>query len=145
MKKLWSISGGAAKAVGLFEAAKVCVERKDKPDIIIGTSSGALVAPIIAASYQYPELFEEAILCGWLRPYDILVCNNAAIYEKGYNCGLGHFLWDALGLDGEPLNILLLPLPTRSLELNPIELTWNIVVQRLHGVKRGMSGNHMVA
>jgi len=60
-KKVWSISGGAAKAVGLFEIAKVCTEYKDRPDIIIGTSSGALVAPIIAASYTYPELLDEAI------------------------------------------------------------------------------------
>ena len=80
-----------------------------------------------------------------MRPYDILVIDNATIHEKGYNCDLAHFLWETPGLDGEPLNILLLPLPTRSPELNPIELIWHILVQRMRGVKRGMSGNHMVA
>ena len=96
-------------------------------------------------SYAFRYFVEEAILSGWLRPYDILVCGNAAIHEKGYNCDLSHFLWDTPSLDGEPLNILLLPLPTRSPELNPIELIWHIMVQRLRGVQRRVNGNHKVA
>ena len=96
-------------------------------------------------SYAFRYFIEEGVLCGWLRPYDILVCDNAAIHEKGYNCDLAQFLWDAPGLDGKALNILLLPLPTRSPELNPIELVWNIMCQRLRGVERGMDGRHMVA
>ena len=56
-----SYSGGAAKAVGLFQSAKVCIERKEKPTMIVGTSSGSLVAPIVAASYIYPDLIDKAI------------------------------------------------------------------------------------
>ena len=71
--------------------------------------------------------------------------DNETIHKKGYNCDLAHFLWETPGLDGKPLNILMLPLPTWSPELNPIELIWNILVQRMRGVKRGMNGNRMVA
>lgn len=56
-----SISGGDAKAIGLFQAAKVCLEEKGMPSIIIGTSSGSLVAPILAVAEKYPEILDEAI------------------------------------------------------------------------------------
>lgn len=74
---------------------------------------------------------EGVILTGWFHPFDVLVFNNAAIHEKGYNYDLREFLWEPLGLDGSPLQILLLPLPTRLPELNPIELLWNTLVMRL--------------
>ena len=96
-------------------------------------------------SFAFRQFVEDAIVCGWLRPYDILVCDNAAIHEKGYNCDLSHFLWEAPGLDDKPLNILLLSLPTCSPELNPIELVWNTLVQRLRGMKRDGGGNHRCA
>jgi predicted acylesterase/phospholipase RssA len=57
----WSFSGAAARAIALFRMAKVSIEKSDKPNLIIGTSSGALVAPIIAVSYANPELMLEAI------------------------------------------------------------------------------------
>ena len=74
---------------------------------------------------------QEAIATAWLRPYDVLVCDNAAIHRNGYNGDLADFLWNSRGLDNQPLNILLLPLPTRSPELNPIELVWNTLVMRV--------------
>ena len=75
----------------------------------------------------------------------MLVCDNATIHQQGYNSDLGDFLWNTPALDGEPLRILLLPLPTRSPELNPIELVWHILVQRVkYGVKR-VDEQHAVA
>ena len=88
---------------------------------------------------------EDMIACGWLQAYDIIVCDNAAIHESGYNDDLAEYLWDCPGLNGEPLRILLLPLPTRSPELNPIELLWNTLAQRLRGLRRGVEGAHAVA
>ena len=57
---------------------------------------------------------EDAIVGGCLQNGDILVCDNASLHKKGYNCELSRFLWETPGLDEVPLHILLLPLPTRS-------------------------------
>ena len=76
---------------------------------------------------------------------DVLVCDNAALHEKGYNCDLGEWLWKVEGFDGKPLHILLLPLPTRSPELNLIELIWHTVVQRMRARKMSDEGGHTIA
>lgn len=58
---VWGISGAAARAIGIFQAAKVAMEKGLKPTYIIGQSSGAILTPIIAASYKYPKLIDKAI------------------------------------------------------------------------------------
>ena len=65
---------------------------------------------------------EGAVTSGWLRPYDMLICNNAVIHEKGYNVDLADYLWNSPGLNGEFLHIILLLLLAQSPELDPIEL-----------------------
>ena len=73
-------------------------------------------------SVSFRLFIEEAIATAWLRPYDILICDNATIHQQGYNGDLADLLWNSPTLDGAPLRILLLPLPTQLPELNPIEL-----------------------
>jgi len=70
---------------------------------------------------------EEAIKAGFLKAGDILVMDNAAIHVGGENDVLEDFLWDYFGIH-------VLMLPTRSPELNPIELLWHILVQRLKSI-----------
>ena len=88
---------------------------------------------------------KEAIATAWLRPYDVLVCDHASIYQNGYNGDLADLLWNSQGLDNQPLNILVLPLPTRSLKLNPIELVWNTLVMRVKYSRLAVRESHVVA
>ena len=45
---------------------------------------------------------------------------------------LQEYLWHGKSpFDGMPLNIFVIPFPTRSPELNPIELLWHILVRRM--------------
>ena len=88
---------------------------------------------------------EDAILNSWLTRNDILVCDNASLHAKGYNSDLAEWLWNVEGYDGRPLNILLMPLPSGSPELNPIELVWNTIVIRLKGRDIDKAGGHVVA
>eukprot|EP00594_Rhizosolenia_setigera_P015463 CAMPEP_0178958698 /NCGR_PEP_ID=MMETSP0789-20121207/11798_1 /TAXON_ID=3005 /ORGANISM="Rhizosolenia setigera, Strain CCMP 1694" /LENGTH=376 /DNA_ID=CAMNT_0020641455 /DNA_START=63 /DNA_END=1193 /DNA_ORIENTATION=+ len=67
---------------------------------------------------------EAAIFKGFLLPGDILVLDNASIHRFRDSVNLEDWLYDNY-------NILLLFLPARSPELNPIELLWNFLVQRL--------------
>ena len=65
-----------------------------------------------------------AVQAGFLLPYDVLVLDRAAIHVGGQNTILADWLWDNF-------RIFLLLLPARTPEWNPIELVWNILVQRL--------------
>ena len=96
-------------------------------------------------SVSFCLFIEETIATAWLRPYDVLVCDNATIHLQGYNGDLSDLLWNSCALDGEPLRILLLPLPTRSPELNPIELVWRIMVQRVKYGQKRVGETHAVA
>ena len=63
-KIVWGFSGGAARFIALARSAEVCMKHGTKPDIIIGTSSGAILASLIAVAYDKPELMKVAIEFG---------------------------------------------------------------------------------
>lgn len=67
---------------------------------------------------------ELAVLVGYLQFGDILVLDRATIHTGGTNTILEDWLWDNF-------RIFVLLLPARTPEWNPIELVWNILVQRL--------------
>ena len=66
---------------------------------------------------------------------DLIVIDNAILHSGGSADNLNDFLWNAPGLDGQPLRVVAVPFPTRAPELNPIKLNWNTFVMRLKGVK----------
>lgn len=79
----------------------------------------------------------QAIGEGFLRAGDVLVLDNAAIHFKGDNCGLEDWLWDEH-------RISVLPLPTRSPELNPQELIWRSLTMKIRST-RVSSKSHATA
>ena len=76
---------------------------------------------------EYSESVELACAVGFFHNGDVLVLDSAAIHYGGENLVLEDWLCDHFG-------VLLLILPPRSPELNPIELVWNTMVQRLKRV-----------
>jgi hypothetical protein len=70
---------------------------------------------------------------GFLRNGDVLVIDNASIHHYRDLAVFEEILW-------EDYKILLIFMPTRSPELNPIELMWNILVQCLRRVP--LTGRH---
>jgi hypothetical protein len=75
-------------------------------------------------STAFCDFIDKAIIKGFLLEGDVLVLDNAAIHNKADSTNLFEFLWDNFG-------ILLISLPTRAPELNPIELLWNTLNTRL--------------
>lgn len=73
---------------------------------------------------EFALSLENAINHGFLKAGDILVLDNAAYHTGGENSVLEDWLWSNYG-------IFLLFLPPRCPELNPIELVWLTLVQRL--------------
>ena len=74
-----------------------------------------------AATFR--DAIDKALAAQFLRPRDILVLDNASIHLYKESKNLDDYLYER--------GILLLFLPARSPELNPIELLWNVLVQRL--------------
>ena len=66
----------------------------------------------------------EAIVDGFLVEGDVLVLDNATIHTGKANDAMVDWLWERHG-------IFVAFLPTWSPELNPIELVWNYLVQKL--------------
>jgi transposase len=75
-------------------------------------------------SVAFNDFIDKALVKGFLVPGDVLILDNAAIHVKGESTNLFDFLWDNF-------EILLICLPTRAPELNPIELLWNALNGRL--------------
>jgi hypothetical protein len=66
---------------------------------------------------------------GWLVHDEILIMDNAAIHTGGQVRDLEEWFWEKL-VDGRPLHVLVIYLPTISPELNPLELIFHIFFLR---------------
>jgi hypothetical protein len=75
-------------------------------------------------SDSFFDVVVDAINEGFLRSGDVLVLDNASIHNGGDNEAMAEWLWTRF-------DIFLAWLPTRSPELNPIELIWSYLVRKL--------------
>ena len=85
-------------------------------------------------SALFSDFILESVACGFLRYGDILVLDNAAIHRYKDSSELPGYLWSYYG---DFFHFL----PTRSPELNPIELLWNTLAQRLKYTPLTENGN----
>jgi hypothetical protein len=60
------------------------------------------------------------IISGFFKHEEVLVMDNARIHPGGDASGVETLLWET-PIDGRPLHVLVVYLPTHSPELNPIE------------------------
>jgi hypothetical protein len=81
---------------------------------------------------------ESAIAHRYLRAGDVLILDNAAIHMGKDNSVIKEWLW-------EEHMVLVLFLPARAPEWNPIELMWNCLTQRLKFFDlSSLTGTHRV-
>jgi hypothetical protein len=81
---------------------------------------------------------EGLIVSGWFEVGDILTMDNAAIHTGGDAEIVENLRWDC-PLNGVPLRVLIACLPTRSPELNPIELLFHILARRIQSWQHRMA------
>ena len=97
----------------------------------IGAENGDSVAFYIFIS--------SLIVNGFFHHHEVLVMDNAAIHTGGAAEGIEDLLWNTI-IDGAPLQILVIYLPTRSPELNPIELIFHILSRRIRSFRYRFAG-----
>ncbi len=71
---------------------------------------------------------------GWLVHDEYLIMDNAAVHTGREARDLESWFWDLI-VDGRPLHVLVIYLPTRSPELNPIELVFHIFSRRIRSYR----------
>ena len=98
--------------------AVIKARNKEKEQIFyqVGKYSGNAI--------MFKSFILNMIRSHFLTPGDILVCDNARIHTGSDCTYLRDDMWECCG-------IFLLLLPTYHPELNPIELIFNILIQRI--------------
>jgi DDE superfamily endonuclease len=92
---------------------------------------------------QFWHCIMQMIALGELQQGDILVLDNAKYHVHGENSTLMEFLWSGRHpVTGEQLGILLILLPARTPEFNPIERAWHLLVKELKRVPLNVPRSH---
>ena len=81
-------------------------------------------------SNAFMVFIESMITSGYLKHNDVVVMDNAGVHTGGAANVIQDVLWNQ-EVDGRALNVLVLFLPPRSPELNPIELVFNILTSKV--------------
>jgi transposase len=92
-------------------------------EYLLGTENGN--------SISFMAFIEYLLTRRWFNKGDVLILDNAAIHTGGESDYLSELLWSIQTEPGNPLNVAVIFLPTRSPELNPIELIFHVLSERI--------------
>jgi transposase len=120
------VNGDFRDAYNLIAIISGCPTKERPVAYAIGRENGT------AASFLV--FIQFLLLNSWFERGDILIMDNASIHTGGEADIVEDMLWHAM-------EVLVVYLPTRSPELNPIELIFHILARRLRSFRyREMAG-----
>jgi hypothetical protein len=116
------VSGDFRKSYNLMAITSANPRKAQNMAYSLGVENGDSAAFLL--------FIEGRIVSGWFEVGDVLIMDNAAIHTGGEAAIIENLLWDSM-VNGVPLRVLVVYLPTRSPELNPIELLFHILARRI--------------
>jgi hypothetical protein len=125
------VSGDFRKAYNLYAIISTNPDKPYPIDYMIGRENGN------AASFV--AFIEYLIGTRFFLHDKILVMNNAAIHTGAEADIVEDLLWDMV-VDGRSLNVLVVYLPARAPELNPVELVFHILACQIRSFRYRMAG-----
>jgi hypothetical protein len=125
------VSGDFRDAFNLFAVVSANPDKPHPIEWSIGRENGD--------SHCFVAFIKHLIQSGWLRHNEVLVMDNAGIHTGGDADIVEDLLWNTI-IEGRALNVLTVFLPTRSPELNPIELIFHILARRIQSFKYQAAG-----
>ena len=132
------LMGRADPLTGMIEGVQVDSNFRDTMTIMACVSVNYRKAHHVAytigrqnnSAISYIHFVELMVSSGFLQHGEVLVLDNCNIHHAAELSTMETFLWNH-EVDGRPLRIVCLFLPTRTPELNPIELIFHILVRRM--------------
>jgi transposase len=120
------VSGNFREAYNIMAIISPNPDKPHPIDYTIGEENGTSEAFVGFMTYLIAKRF--------LRHNEFVVMDNAAIHYQRNATVIEDMLWETI-VDGRPLHILVIQLPTRSPELNPIELVFHILARRIRSFR----------
>jgi hypothetical protein len=88
---------------------------------------------------QFVAFIKMLIISNYFEHQEILVMDNARIHTAGEAECVEYFLWNTI-VDGRPLHVKVVFLPTRCPELNPIEFMFHLLADRIRSFRYRIVG-----
>jgi hypothetical protein len=88
---------------------------------------------------QFVAFIKMLIVTGYFEHQEILVMDNARIHTAGEAECVEYYLWNTV-IDGRPLHVKIVFLPTRCPELNPIEFMFHLLSDRIRSYRYRIIG-----
>ena len=86
-------------------------------------------------SHTFLVFITYLISVNYFKKYDVVVLDNCAIHMNKDATVVQDLLWDSIMTNGEQLKVVIIYLPARSPELNPIEFIFHNLSRKLRSFK----------